>query len=131
MQAYPAPLATLQTPATSSVALLGWKAQRKRKHASVPLHTKETPGLTDTPQAVYDGEQQLCNGATGWAKATRNWKQTRGQDMLSDLDKSEEEGSDVPYSDPYEDEISEDEDLAICNLHPQRPKLPKRLRCQT
>ncbi|CAH2315326.1 Hypothetical predicted protein [Pelobates cultripes] len=86
-------------------------SEDKRKHANDPHHTQEIPGLTDTPQAVYDGAQQPRIGATGWAKAARHWKRTRAQDVMSDSDKREEEGSDDPYSDQYEEKISEGEDL--------------------
>ncbi|CAH2315693.1 Hypothetical predicted protein [Pelobates cultripes] len=36
----------------------------------------------------------------------------RAQEILSNLDKSVEEGSDETYPNPYEDEISKGEDLA-------------------
>ncbi|CAH2295993.1 Hypothetical predicted protein [Pelobates cultripes] len=93
----PCPSTPLQIPATSSVALQGQKALSKRKHANVPVHTQ-------------DGAHQQRHWQR--AKTSRNWKRSRAQDMMSDSDKSEEEGSDKPYSDPYEDEISEGEDFA-------------------
>ncbi|CAH2316432.1 Hypothetical predicted protein, partial [Pelobates cultripes] len=65
------------------------------------------PALTDMPQAVHDGAQQPRNRASGRATATRDWKRARAHDILSDSDEERDEGSDAPYSDPYEDELSE------------------------
>ncbi|CAH2312670.1 Hypothetical predicted protein [Pelobates cultripes] len=69
------------------------------------------PAQIDMPQAVHDGAQQPRNRTSGRATATRDWKRARTQDILSDSDEEGDEGSDVPYSDPYEDELSEGESL--------------------
>ncbi|CAH2254263.1 Hypothetical predicted protein, partial [Pelobates cultripes] len=69
------------------------------------------PALIDMPQAVHDGAQQPRNRASGRATATRDWKRAKAHDVLSDSDEEGDEGSDAPYSDPYEDELSEGESL--------------------
>ncbi|CAH2220564.1 Hypothetical predicted protein [Pelobates cultripes] len=101
MQAQLAPHAPMQRATVPNITLPGHKALCKPKHAIPPPIDQVTPGLTDTPQAVHDGAQQLCNRATGRAKAPRTWKWVRAQEILS--------GS---YFDPYEAEIFEGEDLA-------------------
>ncbi|CAH2256005.1 Hypothetical predicted protein, partial [Pelobates cultripes] len=65
------------------------------------------PALIDMPQAVHDGAQQPRNRPSGRATATRDWKRAKAHDILSDSDEEGDEGSDAPYSDPYEDELSE------------------------
>ncbi|CAH2329757.1 Hypothetical predicted protein, partial [Pelobates cultripes] len=87
--------------------LPGRKALTKRRHSQDPPPMQVDPALIDMPQAVHDGAQQPRNRASGRATATRDWKRAKAHDVLSDSDEEGDEGSDAPYSDPYEDELSE------------------------
>ncbi|CAH2222299.1 Hypothetical predicted protein [Pelobates cultripes] len=85
-----------------------------------PPHTQVNPGKIYMPHAVCDGAQQPRSGATGRAKAAREWKRARAHYVLSESDDEGDEGSDDHYSDPYGDLISDDEGL----LGTQFPSAP-------
>ncbi|CAH2306354.1 Hypothetical predicted protein [Pelobates cultripes] len=111
MKGHPRTQAPPQTSDMPSIHLPGHKTSSKRKHPDPPPHIQDNPGLKDMPQAVQDGVQQPRNRATGRAKVARHWKQMRAYEIMSDLDYSDEEGSDEVFSDPYEDKVSEDENV--------------------